>query len=45
MEVPGRFVDARQNGATARLVIDSVPEPIIPAAGETRRRRRRATPA
>jgi hypothetical protein len=35
MEVPGRFVDARQNGATARLVIDYVPEPIIPAEGET----------
>lgn len=28
MEVPGRFVDARQNGAVARLVIDSVPQPI-----------------
>jgi hypothetical protein len=35
MEVPGRFVDARQNGATARLVIDAVPEPIIPNDGET----------
>ncbi|WP_053225960.1 beta-propeller domain-containing protein [Solirubrobacter soli] len=35
MEVPGRFVDARQNGGTARLVIDYVPEPIIPAEGET----------
>ena len=28
MEVPGRFVDARQNGGVARLVIDSVPQPI-----------------
>jgi uncharacterized secreted protein with C-terminal beta-propeller domain len=28
MEVPGRFVDARQNGGTARLVIDYVPEPV-----------------
>lgn len=28
MDVPGRFVDARQNGATVRLVIDSVPNPI-----------------
>jgi hypothetical protein len=35
MEVPGRFVDARQNGAVARLVIDAVPQPIIPAEGET----------
>ena len=35
MEVPGRFVDARQNGATARLVIDAVPAPIIPTADET----------
>jgi hypothetical protein len=26
MEIPGRFVDARQNGATARLVIDSAPQ-------------------
>jgi uncharacterized secreted protein with C-terminal beta-propeller domain len=34
MEVPGRFVDARQNGATARLVIDAVPAPIVvPADG------------
>jgi hypothetical protein len=33
MEVPGRFVDARQNGATARLVIDAAPAPIVPAAG------------
>ena len=33
MEVPGRFVDARQNGAVARLVIDSVPQPIAEAAG------------
>ena len=31
MEVPGRFVDARQNGAVARLVIDSVPQPIAGA--------------
>ena len=35
MEVEGRFIDARQNGAVARLVIDSVPEPIIPADGAT----------
>jgi uncharacterized secreted protein with C-terminal beta-propeller domain len=35
MEVPGRFIDARQNGATARLVIDAVPTPIIPAEGES----------
>jgi hypothetical protein len=35
MEVPGRFVDARQNGAVARLVIDAVPQPVIPAGGET----------
>jgi len=28
MEVPGRFVDARQNGGVARLVIDSVPQPV-----------------
>ena len=42
MEVPGRFVDARQNGATARLVIDAVPQPIVPspAASTTGRRRR-----
>jgi uncharacterized secreted protein with C-terminal beta-propeller domain len=34
MEVEGRFVDARQNGGTARLVIDSEPEPFIaPADG------------
>jgi hypothetical protein len=35
MEVPGRFVDARQNGAVARLVIDAVPQPIIPPEGES----------
>jgi hypothetical protein len=35
MEVPGRFIDARQNGATARLVIDAVPDPIIPTQGES----------
>ena len=35
MEVPGRFVDARQNGATARLVIDSEPEPFIATPSET----------
>ena len=35
MEVPGRFVDARQNGGVARLVVDAVPQPIIPAEGET----------
>jgi uncharacterized secreted protein with C-terminal beta-propeller domain len=29
MEVEGRFVDARQNGGTARLVIDAEPEPFI----------------
>ena len=28
MTVPGRFVDARQHGATARLVIDAAPLPI-----------------
>jgi uncharacterized secreted protein with C-terminal beta-propeller domain len=28
MTVPGRFVDARQHGATARLVIDAAPAPI-----------------
>ncbi|HEX6021732.1 MAG TPA: beta-propeller domain-containing protein [Solirubrobacter sp.] len=33
MEVEGRFVDARQNGGTARLVIDSEPEPFIAPAG------------
>jgi uncharacterized secreted protein with C-terminal beta-propeller domain len=32
MEVPGRFVDARQNGAVARLVIDSVPQPVAQPA-------------
>jgi uncharacterized secreted protein with C-terminal beta-propeller domain len=38
MEVPGRFVDARQNGAVARLVIDSVPQPIAqPQAASLRR--------
>jgi hypothetical protein len=31
MTIPGRFVDARQNGATARLVIDSVPQLDVPA--------------
>ncbi|MDA0179069.1 beta-propeller domain-containing protein [Solirubrobacter phytolaccae] len=37
MEVPGRFVDARQNGAVARLVIDSVPQPIAePADADVR---------
>jgi uncharacterized secreted protein with C-terminal beta-propeller domain len=35
MEVPGRFIDARQNGATARLVVDSVPEPIVAPQGGT----------
>ena len=35
MEVPGRFVDARQNGATARLVIDSEPEPFIATPQES----------
>ena len=34
MEVPGRFVDARQNGATARLVIDAQQAPIVPPEGE-----------
>ena len=33
MEVPGRFVDARQNGAIARLVIDAEQEPHRPTAG------------
>jgi uncharacterized secreted protein with C-terminal beta-propeller domain len=28
MTVPGRFVDARQHGATARLVIDAPPAPV-----------------
>jgi uncharacterized secreted protein with C-terminal beta-propeller domain len=28
MTVPGRFVDARQHGATARLVIDAAPLPL-----------------
>ncbi len=32
MEVPGAFVDARQHGQTARLVVDSVPAPIQPDA-------------
>jgi uncharacterized secreted protein with C-terminal beta-propeller domain len=32
MDVPGRFVDARQNGGTARLVIDSAPAPIAEPA-------------
>src|SRR4051794_4991237 len=32
MTVPGRFVDARQHGGTARLVIDAAPAPIaVPA--------------
>ena len=35
MEVPGRFIDARQNGATARLVIDSVPQLPVVEDGET----------
>jgi uncharacterized secreted protein with C-terminal beta-propeller domain len=34
MEVPGTFVDARQNGATARLVIDAQQRPIVPPPGE-----------
>jgi uncharacterized secreted protein with C-terminal beta-propeller domain len=34
MEVPGTFVDARQNGATARLVIDAQQTPIIPPPGQ-----------
>ena len=44
---PGRFVDARQNGATARLVIDAVPQPFVaPDGGDVddaveRRRRER----
>src|SRR4051812_40547495 len=29
MEVPGRFVDARQNGGTARLVIDAEQQPFV----------------
>ncbi len=49
MEVPGRFVDARQNGATARLVIDSAPQPFVaPDGGDVdaarRARRREALP-
>ncbi|HET6547649.1 MAG TPA: beta-propeller domain-containing protein [Solirubrobacter sp.] len=35
MEVPGRFVDARQNGGTARLVFDAAPDPIVAPAGGT----------
>jgi len=37
MTVPGRFVDARQHGSTARLVIDAAPEPIAEpqAAGKS----------
>ncbi|HWK30384.1 MAG TPA: beta-propeller domain-containing protein [Solirubrobacter sp.] len=38
LEVPGRFVDARQNGATARLVIDTPPQPIAAAGGESLKR-------
>jgi uncharacterized secreted protein with C-terminal beta-propeller domain len=34
MEVPGRFVDARQNGGTARLVIDAEQEPFIATPDE-----------
>jgi hypothetical protein len=36
LTVPGRFVDARQHGATARLVIDAAPPPIqdVEAAGK-----------
>ena len=51
MDVEGRFIDARQNGAVARLVIDSVPEPIIPrrrrhaAVGGQEGRRERASSA
>ena len=33
MEVPGHFVDARQNGATVRLVIDSAPQPFVAPDG------------
>jgi Beta propeller domain len=37
MTVPGRFVDARQNGGTARLVIDAAPRPIaVPAIRRAR---------
>ena len=34
MEVPGTFVDARQNGGTARLVINADQQPFVPSEGE-----------
>jgi len=45
MEIDGRFVDARQNGAVARLVIDSAPDVIVPGpAGTVAAEVRRAHP-
>ncbi|HEX6390484.1 MAG TPA: beta-propeller domain-containing protein [Solirubrobacteraceae bacterium] len=35
MTIDGDYVDARQNGGTARIVIDSAPDRIVPAEGET----------
>ncbi len=35
MTVPGMFVDARQHGGTARLVIDAAPDPLVPQEGGT----------
>ncbi len=35
MTIDGDFVDARQNGGTARLVIDSAPDPIQPEGDQT----------
>jgi hypothetical protein len=35
MTIDGDFVDARQNGGTARLVIDSAPDQIQPQGGES----------
>ncbi len=35
MTIDGVYVDARQNGGTARLVIDSAPDQIQPADGES----------
>ena len=34
MEVPGTFVDARQNGGTARLVINADQQPFVPEPGQ-----------
>ena len=44
MEVPGRFVDARQNGAIARLVIDSEPQPFIATARQSSAEQAGVTP-